>query len=69
MAKHAPWYRVVTASGEKSEPMSKAAAELVVQRTGGRMVACVPPTVKQLEIDHGPRCVCATCFKVKKGLH
>ena len=53
MAKHAPWYRVVTASGEKSEPMSKAAAELVVQRTGGRlvacgsMVACVPPTVKR----------------------
>ena len=64
MAKHAPWYRVVTASGEKSEPMSRAAAELVVQRTGGRLVACVPPTVKKGEQGSLP------CLDAKaKGLH
>ena len=47
MAKHRAWFRVVTAGGEKSEPMSRAAAELVVARTGGKVVACLPPTLPE----------------------
>lgn len=62
MAKHQPWYRVVTEHGE-SDPMSRAVAELVIARTGGKIVPCLPPNLEKKKAEQLP------LFEKPKGLH